>query len=79
VTWIFEVYYDPPSDPAREERIARVAARYGGQLVFRDAPEGDDSPNAYLTYWFKTRADAEGAAAELRASGERVEEPYPYF
>jgi hypothetical protein len=79
MTWLFEVSYGPPSDPAREERIASVAARYGGRLVFRDDPEVDGSPNFHLTYWFETRASAECAADELRASGERVEEPYPYF
>jgi hypothetical protein len=78
VTWMFELYYMPPSDLVREERIARVIARLGGRLVFREAPEHDGSHNVCLTYEFVAMADAEAAATEVQAAGEYVEGPYPY-
>ena len=78
MTWMFEVYYLPPSDPTREERIAAVVARHGGHLDFREAPEVDGSHNVCLTYEFADQAHAEVAAGELQAAGEYVEGPYQY-
>jgi hypothetical protein len=78
VTWMFEVYYLPPPDPAREERLADAVARYGGRLDFREAPEVDSSHNVCLTYEFASQFDADAAAGAVRAAGEHVEGPYPY-
>jgi hypothetical protein len=30
---MFEVYYSPPSDPDREERLTGLIARHGGRLI----------------------------------------------
>jgi hypothetical protein len=75
---MFEVYHLPPTDPARESRVAEVVAPHGGRLVFREAPEVDGSPNVCLTYEFASEAAAEAAGAEVRAAGEYAEGPYPY-
>ncbi len=78
MTWMFEVYYLPPSDLAREKRVAAVVVRHGGRLDFREAPEVDGSHNVCLTYEFAELAHAEAAAGELQAAGEYVEGPYQY-
>lgn len=78
VTWMFEVYYLPPSDPAREERVTDVVARHGGRLDFREAPEVDGTHNVCLTYEFAELSRAEAAAGKLQAAGEYVEGPYQY-
>ena len=78
MTWMFEVYYLPLSDPAREARLAGIVSRRGGRLVFREAPEVDGSHNVCLTYEFASQADAAAAASEMQAAGEYVEGPYPY-
>jgi hypothetical protein len=43
-TWIFEVSYDPPSDPAYEARLTDLVATLDGRLDYREAPEVDGSP-----------------------------------
>ncbi len=78
MTWMFEVYYLPPFDAAREERVAGVVARHGGRLDFREAPEVDGSSNVCLTYEFAELASAEAAAGELKAAGDYIEGPYQY-
>jgi hypothetical protein len=75
---MLEVYYLPPSDSDREQRLASIAARHGGRLDFREAPEVDDSHNVCLTYEFAELGQADAAAEELRAVGEYVEGPYQY-
>jgi hypothetical protein len=75
---MFEVYYLPPSDVAREERLAAIVARHGGRLDFREAPEVDGSHNICLTYEFAELARSEAAAGVLQAAGEYIEGPYPY-
>jgi hypothetical protein len=75
---MFEVYYLPPSDAAREERIAGVVARHGGRLDFREKPEVHGPHNVCLTYEFAELARAAATAGELQAAGEYVEGPYQY-
>lgn len=78
MTWMFEVYYLPPSDPAREELLTAIAVRYDGWLDFREAPELDGSHNVCLTYEFSSQELAEVAAQQMRSLGEHVEGPYQY-
>jgi hypothetical protein len=75
---MFEVFYQSPTDEAREQRIAGTVARHGGKLDFREAPEVDGSHNICLTYEFANLELAVAAAIELQLSGEYVEGPYQY-
>lgn len=78
MTWIFEVYYLPPSDPLRESRIMDIVAAFHGRLDYKEAPELDGNHNICLTYEFDALPDAESAADQLRALGEHVEGPGRY-
>ena len=78
MTWMYEVFYLPPTDAARDERLTSVVARHGGRVVFREAPEVDGSRNVCLTCEFAELDRAEAAARELQAAGEYVERPYQY-
>ena len=76
--WMFEVYYRPPLDSAREERCTVIVSKHGGQLDFREAPEVDGSDNICLTFELMALSNAEAAAGELRGLGEHVEGPCQY-
>jgi len=78
VTWMFDLYYLAPTDPAREVRITHAAGGHGGRLDYREAPETTGSHNVCLTYEFDTLSDAEAAAQQLRSFGEYIEGPYQY-
>jgi hypothetical protein len=39
VTWMLEVFYAAPTDPAREARLLEVVRGHGGRLDSREAPE----------------------------------------
>lgn len=74
MTYMFEVYYLPPVDPVREDRLTRRAAEFGGRLDFREDP----GRNVCLTYEFDVLAAAEAAAEAFRGLGEYVEGPQRY-
>ena len=69
---MFEVYYRPPQDAAREARISAAVTAAGGRFDFREpAPEAGGP--ICLTFEFDNRAQAESAAEALRKAGEHVE------
>ena len=78
LTWMFEVYYLPPTDPSREARIAEIVTACNGRLDYKEAPELDGNHNVCLTYEFESLPDAEKAMTELQAKGEYVEGPQQY-
>jgi hypothetical protein len=77
-TWMFEVYYLPPTDPAREARIVDLVTQSGGRLAYEEAPELDGNHNVCLTCEFDCLANARRAAGQLRSIGENVEGPSQY-
>lgn len=78
MSFMFEVYYLPPVDPAREEALHGQVARFGGRLDFREVPEPHENLGICLTYEFQELAQAEEAAEFLRHHGEHVEGPVSY-
>jgi hypothetical protein len=76
MSYMFEVYYRPPADRAREStRTARVE-REGGRLQFRE--DDAESGPICLTYEFDDFELAERVADDLRTRGEHVEGPANY-
>jgi hypothetical protein len=72
MSFIFEVYYRSPEDPAREARVTAVVTAAGGRLDFRE-PASEQGGPICLTFEFAHRKQAESAAELLRKSGEHVE------
>lgn len=72
------MYYRPPGDPAREERLMKVVSAAGGRLDFREAPEVDGSVSVCLTYEFDDFATAKKVSDRIRTLGEYVEGPSQY-
>lgn len=72
VTWMFEVYYGPPSDPAYEARLTDLVATLGGRLDYREAPEVDGSSYVCLTFEFESQDAAMRAAERSRSQGHRA-------
>ena len=81
MSYIIEVYYGKPADPAREAGFAEIAISCGGRLDFRDDTTTVD-PAIYsaicLAFDFDTLAQAQSAAERFRAVGEHVEGPSDY-
>jgi len=78
MTFMFEVYYKPPVDPAREEVLTQQVSGFGGLLDFREVPEPHENLGICLTYEFEGLEQAEQAASFLRGRGEHVEGPVTY-
>jgi hypothetical protein len=76
MSYMFEVYYKPPVDPAREDALGEQVARLGGRLDGREAPT--ETAGVCLTFEFDGIEQAEAAADALRRRGEHVEGPYDY-
>lgn len=75
---MFEVYYRPPADPAREAVLTECVARLGGRLDFRETPDDGDAGGVCLTFEFDDPERARQAADSLRERGEHVEGPVDY-
>ncbi len=78
MSYMLEVYYRPPDDPAREAALADRVARLGGLLEYREAPAASGPGGVCLTFEFDEIEKAEVAAQALRAAGEHVEGPMDY-
>jgi len=78
VSSMFEVYYRPPADPAREAALADCVSSHGGRLDYREAPVDDAVGSVCLTFEFRDRERARVAAEALRRQGEHVEGPTDY-
>jgi hypothetical protein len=72
MSFMFEVYYRPPEDPAREARLCAAVTAAGGRLDFREPSSKEGAPIC-LTFEFDSRERAESIAETLRGSGEHVE------
>jgi hypothetical protein len=42
MSYMFEVYYRPPADPAREAALAECVSSHGGRLDYREVPDGNE-------------------------------------
>ena len=73
---IFEVYYKPPANPAREAALTSRVAGLGGRLDYRE--DATDHTGICLTYEFDDHEKAVQAAEALRHLGEHVEGPMDY-
>jgi hypothetical protein len=75
---MFELYYRPPTDSAREAALTEQIVGLGGRLDYREVPcEGSDG-GVCLTYEFADWNCAEAVAAVMRRQGEHIEGPYEY-
>ena len=75
---MFEVYYWPPADPAKETAVTERVAALGGRLDFREDAGEIGQGGICLTYDFDSLGAATKAADLLRQSGEHVEGPVDY-
>ena len=78
MSYMFEVHYRPPADPARETTLAQRVARLGGRLDYREVPADGLPGGVCLTFEFDDIERARAAAQALRAAGEYVEGPVDY-
>lgn len=76
MSFIFEVYYEPPVNPAKESALTQRVADLGGHLDFRE--EAGEHVGVCLTYEFDDLPSAAKAADALRQLGEHVEGPADY-
>jgi hypothetical protein len=78
MSFMFEVYYKLPADPAKDELITGVVSRLGGSLGFREVSCARGTEVICLTYEFDELDSARTAADSLRLRGEHVEGPVDY-
>ena len=78
MSYMFEVYYRPPADPAREAALTERMSRLGGRLDYRETPTEGLPGGVCLTFEFPDLDRARAAAEALRAQGEHVEGPGEY-
>ena len=78
MSYMFEVYYRPPADPAREAALAERVTCLGGRLDYREAPAEGQPGGVCLTFEFDDIGRAQVVAESLRAQGEHVEGPVGY-
>lgn len=76
MTYMFEVYYRPPMDLAKEADLANCVAEFGGRLDYRE--DETENTGIILTYEFDDRDQATKAADLLRQRGEHVLGPMDY-
>lgn len=76
MTYIFEVYYKPPTDLAKETALTKRIASFGGRLDYRE--DATEHTGVCLTFEFDSREKAVQAADSLRQLGEHVEGPMDY-
>ena len=76
MSFMFEVYYKPPANPAKEANVTSRVAAFGGRLDYRE--DATEHTGVCLTYEFDDREKAMEAAKVLRQLGEHVEGPMDY-
>jgi hypothetical protein len=77
MSFMFEVYYKPPANSAKEATMTERVTSFGGRLDFREEAS-EQGPGVCLTYEFKDLESATKAADVLRHLGEHVEGPVDY-
>lgn len=76
MSYMFEVCYRPPADPAKEAKLTTQVAIFGGRLDYRE--DATANTGVCLTHEFADREKATQAAAALRQLGEHAEGPMDY-
>lgn len=76
MAYMFEVYYEPSANPAREAAVTSRVAGLGGRLDYRE--DATEHTGICLTYEFDDHKKAMQAAEALRQLGEHVEGPMDY-
>ena len=76
MSYMFEVHYRPPSNPAKEAALTSRVTPFGGRLDYRE--DATEHTGVCLTYEFDDREKATKAADLLRQLGEHVEGPMDY-
>ena len=78
MSYMFEVYYEPPQDSRREATLTKHVRHLDGRLSFREDPDEQEIGAVCLTYEFDDLGLAEVAADSLRQQGDHVEGPVDY-
>jgi hypothetical protein len=78
MSYMLELYYKPPADPAKETALLKCVSELGGRLDYREDSDGKPEQSICLTYEFDEFDQAEAAAERLRQQGEHVEGPQDY-
>jgi hypothetical protein len=78
MSFMFEVYYKPPPDPAREAALTERVTTLGGRFDCREDANRNGLSGICLTYEFDRLDSAQRAADTLRQLGEHVEGPMDY-
>jgi hypothetical protein len=78
MSFMFEVFYKPPANPAKEAAVTDRVATLGGRLDFREEGDEHGLGGVCLTYEFEDLGRAAKAADVLRQLGEHVEGPVDY-
>ena len=76
MSYMFEVYYKPPMNRAKESSLTSKIALLGGRLDYRE--DAVEHTGICLTYEFDDHEKAMEAAKVLRQLGEHVEGPMDY-
>jgi hypothetical protein len=76
MSFMFEVYYKPPRNRAKESALTERVTALGGRLDFHE--EADEHVGVCLSYEFDDLESATKAADALRQLGEHVEGPADY-
>jgi len=78
MSYMFEVTYKSPPDSRREATISERIGGFGGQLTYREEPQGPGGGPICLTFEFPELLIARSAASILHEQGEHVEGPEDY-
>jgi hypothetical protein len=78
MSFMFEVFYKPPPNCAKESALTERITALGGRLDFREEGEESGLGGVCLTYEFEDFESAAKAADTLRQLGEHVEGPVDY-
>jgi hypothetical protein len=78
MSFMFEVFYKPPANPAKEAKVTDQVAALGGRLDYREDADDHGLGGICLTYEFDDLEIARRAADALRQLGEHVEGPVNY-
>jgi hypothetical protein len=76
MSFMFEVYYKPPADRAKETVLTDRVTALGGRLDYRE--DATEVTGICLTFEFDSPDSAQRAADALRELGEHVEGPMDY-
>jgi hypothetical protein len=78
MSFMFEAFYPPPTDPDKEARFARQVTEFGGRLDYREESKEAGRGGVCLTFEFDDLAAAREAAQALQQQGVHVEGPVDY-